>query len=290
LVKKWRETYEKQRQEAMEIKRRIERKDQEVTNAVGELQKAEAKRGQLENSYGPLRASLQRMVATVGQLKDNLEKKKRSRENVEASLKSLSEQLEAYQAETKSEFKKSLTPEEEARLEELAANVQDIRKALSVVAMERAEKESRKSIIEVELRENLQMRLDQLKGQSMDNLETTVSGGRRGGLKESQKELKRIGKSIDRVNSRLIEIHQGLEDAKKELEELERQKAELQAAQQEEARNIERQKKKIERSMAKRALLTEKAQECSRNIRDLGVLPEEAFEKFERLASNQVRP
>src|SRR5207302_9136714 len=57
-----------------------------------------------------------------------------------------------------------------------------------------------------------------------------------------------------------------------------------------EARNIERQKKKIERSMAKRALLTDKAQECSRNVRDLGVLPEEAFEKFERLASNQVNP
>lgn len=159
---------------------------------------------------------------------------------------------------------------------------------MSVVALERAEKESRKSIIEVELRENLRMRLDQLKGQSMDNLETTGSGGRRSDLKESQGELKRIGKSIDRVKTRLDEVDQELDEAKKELEDLERQKTELQTAQQEEARNIERQKKKIERSMAKRALLTDKAQECSRNIRDLGVLPEEAFEKFERLASNQV--
>lgn len=289
-VKKWRETYEKQKREAMEIKRRIERKDQEVTNAVGELQKAEAKRGQLENSYGPLRAKLQGLVGTVGQLKDTLERKRKSRENVEASLKSLGEQLEAYQAEISSEFKKSLTSAEEARLEELTGTVQELRKTLSVVALERAEKESRKSIIEVELRENLRMRLDQLKGQSMDNLETTGSGGRRSDLKESQGELKRIGKSIDRVKTRLDEVDQELDEAKKQLEDLERQKAELQTAQQEEARNIERQKKKIERSMAKRALLTDKAQECSRNIRDLGVLPEEAFEKFERLASNQVRP
>ncbi|CAZ81815.1 unnamed protein product [Tuber melanosporum] len=287
-VKKWRETYGKQKREAVEIKRRIERKDQEVTNAVGELQKAEAKRGQLENSYGPLRAKLQGLVSTVGQLKDNLERKRKSRENVEASLKSLGEQLEAYQSEISSEFKKSLTSAEEARLEELTGTVQELRKTLSVVALERAEKESRKSIIEVELRENLRMRLDQLKGQSMDNLETTGSGGRRSDLKESQGELKRIGKSIDRVKTRLDEVDQELDEAKKELEDLERQKTELQTAQQEEARNIERQKKKIERSMAKRALLTDKAQECSRNIRDLGVLPEEAFEKFERLASNQV--
>ena len=289
-VKKWRESYEKQRQEATEVKRRIERKDQEVTNAVGELQKAETKRVQSENSYGPLRASLQGTVSTVGRLKDNLEKKKGSRENVEASLKSLGEQLQAYQAELNSDFKKSLTTQEEALLEELTGTVQEMRKALSVAATERAEKESRKAIIEVELRENLQMRLDQLKGQSMDNLETTRSGGRRLDLKGSQKELKRIGKSIERAISRLAELDQNLEEAKKELEELERQKGELQTAQQEEARNIERQQKKIERSMAKRALLTDKAQECSRNIRDLGVLPEEAFEKFERLASAQVRP
>lgn len=289
-VKKWRESYEKQRQEAAGVKRRIERKDQEVTNAVGELQKAETKRVQSENSYGPLRASLQGTVSTVGRLKDNLEKKKGSRENVEASLKSLGEQLQAYQAELNSDFKKSLTTQEEALLEELTGTVQEMRKALSVAATERAEKESRKAIIEVELRENLQMRLDQLKGQSMDNLETTRSGGRRLDLKGSQKELKRIGKSIERAISRLAELDQNLEEAKKELEELERQKGELQTAQQEEARNIERQQKKIERSMAKRALLTDKAQECSRNIRDLGVLPEEAFEKFERLASAQVRP
>ncbi|PWW77459.1 chromosome segregation protein sudA [Tuber magnatum] len=247
-VKKWREAYEKQKREAMEIKRRIERKDQEVTNAVGELQKAEAKRGQLENSYGPLRANLQRLVGTVGQLKDNLERKRKSRENVEASLKSLGEQLGAYQAEISSEFKKTLTSAEEARLEELTGTVQELRKTLSVVALERAEKESRKSIIEVELRENLRMRLDQLKGQSMDNLETTGSGTR--GPRASED---RAADGTARGGT--------------------------------EYRTAE---EKIERSMAKRALLTDKAQECSRNIRDLGVLPEEAFEKFERLASNQL--
>jgi structural maintenance of chromosome 3 (chondroitin sulfate proteoglycan 6) len=40
--------------------------------------------------------------------------------------------------------------------------------------------------------------------------------------------------------------------------------------------------------MAKRALLQEKATECSRNIRDLGVLPDEAFEKYDRVESNKV--
>lgn len=289
-VKKWRGVYDEQRALAADIKRKIERKDQAITTAVGELQKAEARRSQTESSFGPLRASLQGMVGTVGQLKDNLERKMRSRENVEASIKSLTEQLEAYQGEINSEFKKSLTADEERRLEELTASVQDLRKQLGEVSMERTDREGRKAILEVELRENLRMRLDQLKGQSMDNLEGTGSGpgGRRGDLREVQRELKRVGKSIARVEEKLAEVETELEETKKQLDIYESKKLELQTRQQDEAKNIERQKKKIERSMAKRALLMEKAQECSRNIRDLGVLPEEAFEKYERANSNQV--
>lgn len=37
-----------------------------------------------------------------------------------------------------------------------------------------------------------------------------------------------------------------------------------------------------ERYLAKRQMLTARKDECSRNIRDLGVLPEEAFEKYTR--------
>ncbi|KAL7270355.1 Structural maintenance of chromosomes protein 3 [Rhizina undulata] len=291
-VKKWRETYETQRREAMDVKRKIERKDQEITNAVGELQKAEARRAQMEDSYGPMRMSLQGFVGQVGQLKDRLERKRRNKENLDGSLKSLGEQLQAYKQELSSKFEKTLTAEEEAKLEELTGSVQEMRKELAKVAMERAEKEARKSVLEVELRENLTMRLDQLKGQVLDNLESGTTGtgprGRRGDLKETKRELKRMDNSIAAVEAKLQEVEQGLDEAKKELDGFEKRKQELQNEQQEEAKNIEKQKKKIERSMAKRALLTEKAGECSRNIRDLGVLPEEAFEKFERVSSNQV--
>jgi structural maintenance of chromosome 3 (chondroitin sulfate proteoglycan 6) len=288
-VKHWQDTFEEQRAQALEIKRSIERKDQEITHAVGELQKAEAKRSQAEASYGPLRANLQGMLASLGQLKDNLERKLRSNENVDASLRSLQEQLAAYETELRSDFKKTLTAEEETRLEELAQRSQELRSKVATVSTERAEKESRKAILEVELRENLRMRLDQLKGQSMDNLETGGSrGGRRGDLRETRHELERVEKTIAGVEESLQKLEEGITTAKQELDGLEKQRSQLQALQQDEARNIERQKKRIEKSMAKRALLQEKAAECSRNIRDLGVLPDEAFEKYERVESNKV--
>ncbi|KAK8155090.1 P-loop containing nucleoside triphosphate hydrolase protein [Phyllosticta citrichinensis] len=44
----------------------------------------------------------------------------------------------------------------------------------------------------------------------------------------------------------------------------------------------------MEKSMAKKALLNSKHQECQRNIRDLGVLPDEAFEKYQNMQSDKA--
>lgn len=54
----------------------------------------------------------------------------------------------------------------------------------------------------------------------------------------------------------------------------------LQNQQTEDSRGISRQEKNTERYLAKRQMLVGRKEECNRNIRDLGVLPEEAFEKY----------
>ena len=54
----------------------------------------------------------------------------------------------------------------------------------------------------------------------------------------------------------------------------------LQGQQAEDVRGISKQQKNTERYLTKRQLLLNRKDECNRNIRDLGVLPEEAFEKY----------
>ena len=58
--------------------------------------------------------------------------------------------------------------------------------------------------------------------------------------------------------------------------------------QQDIAKAIEGFQRRMEKSIARKAALTNEAAECARAIRDLGVLPEEAFEKYERLDSKAV--
>ena len=54
----------------------------------------------------------------------------------------------------------------------------------------------------------------------------------------------------------------------------------IHSQQTEDSRSISKQQKTTERYLAKRQMLTSRKDECNRSIRDLGVLPEEAFEKY----------
>jgi structural maintenance of chromosome 3 (chondroitin sulfate proteoglycan 6) len=56
----------------------------------------------------------------------------------------------------------------------------------------------------------------------------------------------------------------------------------------EDRRLLSRQQKLAERYLTKRQMLSTRKEECSRNIRDLGVLPEEAFEKYTKEKADKV--
>lgn len=287
-AKKWREVYEEQLAQSQEIKRAVEQKDQEITNAVSELQKAQARQTQSSGQYGPLRHNLQGLVSSVAQLRDSITRKQDALQTATTDLKTLSEQLAAYQGELSTEFKKKLTAAEESQLESLAARCQELRRELSGATNERAQKESRKSILTVELRENLHMRLDALKASSHDLLETTTTTGRPSTLRETQRELTRITALITSLTERLTEAEESLTATQRTLSNLTLQIQELQSQQAAETAQMARQKKRIEKSMSKRSLFLEKSVECSRNIRDLGVIPDEAFERYTEISSDQI--
>jgi structural maintenance of chromosome 3 (chondroitin sulfate proteoglycan 6) len=62
----------------------------------------------------------------------------------------------------------------------------------------------------------------------------------------------------------------------------------MQNQQAEDGRSMAKQQKSTERYLAKKNLLANKKDECNRNIRDLGVLPEEAFDKYVNEKSDRV--
>ncbi|OTA60028.1 RecF/RecN/SMC protein [Hypoxylon sp. EC38] len=282
-VNKWREEYEQLQSRAADIRRQIEQKDQEITNALGEERRLAQRLRQMEDGYGPLRAELNAKNNQLDRERDRLEAAIKRREIVERNMKQFQENLSAHEAELASDFKKVLTANEEKQLERLGVTVQELQKEWNEISSQRRELESRKRKIELDLRTNLQLKLDQLTSQAF---ETGSSGGNN--LKEVKRELKKAQATAASVQKKIQANDQQIEASESKIASLEKQKAEKEAELQEIAAEIKKQEKRMDKNRQKKALLTARATELAKNIRDLGVLPEEAFEKYERLEHKTV--
>jgi structural maintenance of chromosome 3 (chondroitin sulfate proteoglycan 6) len=161
----------------------------------------------------------------------------------------------------------------------------------------------------MELNENLHRRREEIRGklEALDSPATDTSS-LGGDLESRQQELESLNQSIEDLEGKIsgkypaqmnrfmpshaysypdIEAeHQSLtakvQDVTEKLES-------VQALQAEDSRGISKHQKSTERYLAKRALLTTRKDECNKNIRDLGVLPEEAFEKYTNVKLERVR-
>lgn len=283
-VNKWRNEYESLRQQALEIRRNVERKDQEITAAMGENQKVNQKMNQHDDSLEPLKMELRAKAAHLERQKDQLEASLQRKENVERLLKEHSDNISGLESEKASDFKKALTANEERQLEQLNTTIQDLQKQWNDLSNSRRELEGRKKRLEVDLRENLRLKLDNLNGEDID----THSSGSSGSLKEAQRNLKKSQKAVAAVDTKLQDSEIQIEEAESKIVGLEKERVQKEERQQELARAIEKYQKRMEKSVQKRAILAARLQDCSKNIRDLGVLPDEAFERFSSATSEKA--
>jgi len=282
-VNKWRDEFDALQAKSDDIRRQIERKDQEITNALGGIRKLEQKLRQMEDGYGPLLSELNAKNVQIDRERDRLESASKRRENVERNMKEFGNALSAYEAELASDFKKALSASEEKQLETLSSSVQELQKEWNEISASRRELDSQRRILEHDLRHNLQLKLDRLTSQAFE----TASGGG-SDLKEARRALKKAQAAAATIKSKLQENMEQLDAAESKVASLEKQKAEKDAEQQEIEKEIMKQQKRMEKSIQKKALLTAKAVECAKNIRELGVLPDEAFEKYERLEAKSI--
>ncbi|EEY22787.1 chromosome segregation protein sudA [Verticillium alfalfae VaMs.102] len=278
-----RDSHEHLQSQLEELGHRIEQKGQQITQAMGELQKAEQKLRHLQGGFDPLRNQLSSKHAYLEREKAHLEAAIKRREKVEKNMKDFTETLAAHEAELSSEFKKALSPAEERQLSELEKQVDQLQKEWNETSRQRGEVERRKQILEANISENLEQRLNQLISQEIEN---TVSGPS-GNLKEAQRELKRLQKAADEVETKLQETETQIEQLSGKVARREVSKAENEQHLQEISVKEAKQRTLIEKSQSKKAVYSAQAADAAKAIRDLGVLPDD-FSKYENLDSKQI--
>ena len=274
-----REEYEKLRDQRDELEQSLDRLEQEITRAKGEIQKAEQKARQQEYGFTRSYDDVNSKREELQSKRDLLERLERAKKNIEEDERRLADEQQAFDNELASPFAKALARDEESQLETATAVERDLAPKLAELSGQRAKLQAQKNAIEEELRLNLRPTLNHLNAQSFE------SGGKGnstadGQLSAKQKELKRVDGILNGVLAKLHEADQSIETANAKHASMLEQKASLQKQIDDLTKRIERHQTDVEKNMRQRSQCQEKLEYTNQEIRELGVLPEEAFGKY----------
>ncbi|KAJ7109178.1 RecF/RecN/SMC [Mycena epipterygia] len=276
-VTSWRAKWEVEDARSREVKAAILRIEQEITQVGGRIQVLNQQINQIRESRDRLMDEGTTLTKEKEKLKERSGKLERDQEELEAELGSLDAKLAGYDNELKSPLTKGLTDQEEEDVISLGNEVEKRRKDMIELG------KSKKNAIEIELNERLRRRRDELKFK-LDELGDPADGDSSSAddLEARARELRTLNTSIQTLTKKTQgkSMEEELEELQAELQKLRASLEKVQNQQTEDSRNISRQQKTTERYLAKRQMLSGRKDECNRNIRDLGVLPEEAFEKY----------
>ncbi|CAO3568041.1 unnamed protein product [Mortierella alpina] len=265
------------------IKQEITMLDQRITGLLNKIQLTEVRRKQLADKRESLATELKTHLKDETSLMEMLEAKEKTKLELQTDIKMSNAQISSLILEMDSEMGQSLSDAEQRRLSEFIAESDRMKERLSVLATERSKLSTRKNILEITLASNLRPRLIELRDK-IENGNVLDDDA----LDKRRRDLAATMKSIQEINARLQDIDNELEQIRKNAAENESRLEKLQTDQLEESRRVRRMQKDAEKYVSRRNLLLQKKEDCIRSIRELGVLPEEAFEKYKNAASQKL--
>ncbi|KAJ7684992.1 structural maintenance of chromosome protein 3 [Mycena polygramma] len=279
-VTSWRAKWEAEDARSREVKTAILRVEQEITQLGGRIQVLNQQINQIRESRERLMEEGGTLTKEKEKLKERIAKLERDQEELEVELGSLDTKLTGYNNELQSPLTKGLTDQEEAEVVSLTEEVEKRRKDMVELGKTKNKLEGKKNAIEIELNERLRRRRDELKSKIDELGEPGDDSSSADDLESRTRELRTLNNSIQTLTKKTQDMEKEIEELQAQMQELRSSLEKVQTQQTEDSRTISRQQKTTERYLAKRQMLTGRKDECNRNIRDLGVLPEEAFEKY----------
>ncbi|KAL0960863.1 hypothetical protein HGRIS_005878 [Hohenbuehelia grisea] len=280
-VTTWRGKLDADAARLKEVKGAITQLEQEITQVAGQMAVLVGQQNQTRDARERLMDEGNALTKEKGRLAERIAKLEKDVEEIDAELAGLQPKLTGYKTELNSPMTRALTEAEEGMVDSLGKEVEARRKEMLELSKAKNQLEGKKNAIEIELNERLRRRKEELQ----TKIETLGSaeegdGASADSLGAKERELRSLNNSIEALTRKTQEMEGESEDLSSQLQEQKASREKIQNQQAEDSRSIARQQKTTERYLAKRQMLMNKKDECNRNIRDLGVLPEEAFDKY----------
>ncbi|KAI8148435.1 hypothetical protein BJV82DRAFT_265879 [Fennellomyces sp. T-0311] len=276
--KSWKTKLEQERERGTQVKQQIGQLDQEVTRLLGELQLVESKRKQLQ-IQGDSTFHETKLRKEEESIKQLVFAKAKALDDIRASAATLEQQIATYQSELASEPSQTLSAEEQHLLGENSKQIEAIKQRMAELSVAKAEAENEINTMKDRLEHDLKRRREELLSKS----ERATADSSSSELLRKQKEIKWISKKQDRLSKRITELDTLIDKHQQDLQGLTQSLEQLTAEQAQLAHHISKHEKSLERYLLRRSLLLQRKEDCSANIRDLGILPDDAFEKYGKM-------
>ncbi|POW01738.1 hypothetical protein PSHT_12401 [Puccinia striiformis] len=282
-IKVWSQKYDEESARSREVKMLIRQLDQQITLLIGQIKNLEGEFERKQNERSPLADELSSLQDNTAGLKLRLQKFDRLRQGQEFDVKNLKTQIELLEVEMSSKMQTTLSDAELERLNSATAEMDSLKLKMLDVNKHKLELTNQKNMIEIELKEKLGRRLEEI-NHKIENIGADPSLSQPSSTQPElgQNELTTLTRSIDESNTQLTNIANELEALTTSIQRNESKIEKLQAEQAEDSREASKHSKNVERYWSKKLILQQRRDECNNNIRSLGVLPEEAFEKYVR--------
>ncbi|KAI5060757.1 hypothetical protein GOP47_0025177 [Adiantum capillus-veneris] len=270
--------------ELEKIKASLQDIDQKITAIVSEQQKLDAKRGHHKSELEQLKQDLANIKKQESFISKALEKKRKLLANAHHQIQQLESSLKTKEAELGTDLIDHLTPEEKALLSSLNPEIMKLKEKLVKCKTARMEAETRKSELEAALSTNLVKRQQELEAQ----LATIDPEALRTDLEKKHEELRSAKVAVDEATRQLKTIVDQIDKLTKQTNEMKASKDETKVLEEKYEKTLQDEKKDLEQLLNRRNLLQVKREDIMKKIRDLGSLPSDAFEKYQKKSLKEL--
>lgn len=271
----------------LEIQAKVRVKDQEINMALSQIQKYTQQKQKLSDVASELSDEIiVELVKEEARMNEVIESKQALLNEINEKIRNLSSQIEPLRRDMDEPFITDLSDEDENQLDHITRQLPALRAELQNLNSRKLNIKYQKSSIESELNESLYLQRDQLETRGFD--------------KHSE---------ADDVNDHLTELPARIDTLKAEIKQLETEnaglEAELETAQKSlstktallssltykmknQSEVIHEQQKSVELGVARRSLLSARKDELNQKIRELGILPDDAYYRYKDVRSREL--
>uniref|UniRef100_A0A8C2DXM8 Structural maintenance of chromosomes 3 n=1 Tax=Cyprinus carpio TaxID=7962 RepID=A0A8C2DXM8_CYPCA len=256
----------------------------EIDQLMNQMQQIETQQRKFKASRDSILSEMKMLKEKRQQSEKTFMPKQRSLQSLEASLHAMESTRESLKAELGTDLLSQLSLEDQRRVDDLNDEIRQLQQDNRQLLNERIKLEGIMTRVETYLNENLRKRLDQVE-QELNELRETEGGTV---LTATTSELDGINKRIKDTLARSEDLDSLIDKTEVEIKDHQKSMERWKNIEKEQNEAINHDTKELEKMTNRQGMLLKKKEECMKKIRELGSLPQEAFEKYQTLTLKQL--